>query len=81
MKLTILYFAHLAERTGTREETRDVPDGVSAGDLRELIERAHPKLAGMLTSVRLALDEEFAPDTTPLRDGQTVALIPPVSGG
>ncbi|MBK8206024.1 MAG: molybdopterin converting factor subunit 1 [Planctomycetes bacterium] len=81
MKVTILYFAHLPERTGTREETRDVPDGTSAGQLRTLLEAAHPELAGALQSCRIAINEEFVRDATPLADGQTVAFIPPVSGG
>ncbi len=81
MKVTILYFAHLPDRTGTREETRNVPDGVSAGQLRKLLESEHPRLAGALESCRVAVNEEFVQDETPLADGQTVAFIPPVSGG
>jgi molybdopterin converting factor subunit 1 len=81
LKLTLLYFAHLAERAGAREESREVADGINAGGLRALVEQAHPKLAGALATCRVAVDEEFAADDTPLRDGQTVAFIPPVSGG
>lgn len=77
----ILYFAHLPERTGTREETLAVPDGTSAGQLRALLEKAHPELGGALESCRVAINEEFVQDATPLADGQTVAFIPPVSGG
>lgn len=79
--VTVLYFAHLAERAGTREESRDVPDGATAGDLRAMIEQAHPKLSGMLAGVRVAVDEEFVKEDTPIKPGQTIAFIPPVSGG
>lgn len=81
MNVKILYFAHLPERTGTREETLTVAAGTSAGELRKLLEEAHPKLAGALQSCRVAINEEFVQDATPLADGQTVAFIPPVSGG
>ncbi len=81
MTLKLLYFAHLAERAGVREETREFADGVTAGGLRALVEQAHPKLGGALATCRVAVDEEFTADDTPLRDGQTVAFIPPVSGG
>lgn len=81
MRLTILYFAHLPERAGTREEARDVPPGTSAGGLRALVEGFHPGLKGMLGTCRIAVEEEFAADDQPLREGQTVAFIPPVSGG
>jgi molybdopterin converting factor subunit 1 len=81
MKLTLLYFAHLAERTGTREETRDVPDGTTTRELPALLAEAHPKLGDTLQSCRIAVDEEFASGDTTLKDGQTIAFIPPVSGG
>jgi molybdopterin converting factor small subunit len=38
-------------------------------------------LAGRLTSVRVAVDEEFADKSRELLGGEVVALIPPVSGG
>jgi molybdopterin converting factor subunit 1 len=81
MKLTLLYFAHLSERAGTREESREFPDGLRVDELRKQVERAHPRLAGMLGTCRVALDEEFAADDAVPQDGQTVAFIPPVSGG
>jgi len=81
MKLTILYFAHLVERTGTRHEVIVAPEGATAAALRALLAAAHPKLGEALKVCRLAVDEEFAPDSTLLRDGNTVAFIPPVSGG
>lgn len=81
MKLTVLYFAHLVERTGTRQESRDTPAGITAGALRDLLAGAHPKLGDALKSCRLAVNEEFAPDATVLQPGDTVAFIPPVSGG
>jgi sulfur-carrier protein len=81
MRVTILYFAHLVDRTGTREETREVPNGATAVILRDLVAKAHTKLGESLKTCRIAVDEEFVDGGTLLRDGQTVAFIPPVSGG
>ena len=81
MKLTLLYFAHLAERTGTREEVREVPAGCTPAKLRELLRAAYPTLGEALSACRIAIDEEFSDDAAELKDGQTVAFIPPVSGG
>lgn len=81
MNLRILYFAHLVERAGTREETRALPTGCTAAGLRELLAREKPRLGDALAGCRVAVDEEFARDDTPLREGQVVAFIPPVSGG
>lgn len=81
MKLTLLYFAHLAERAGAREETRDVPAGTSAKALVEILRKTHPKLGDALSACRIAVDEEFSDDGAILHEGQTIAFIPPVSGG
>ncbi|MCB9894279.1 MAG: molybdopterin converting factor subunit 1 [Planctomycetes bacterium] len=80
-RITVLYFAHLTERTGTREEQLDLPADATAGSVRKFVESLHPKLGGTLATCRVAVDEEFASDETVVHDGQTVAFIPPVSGG
>lgn len=79
--VTVLYFAHLVERTGTREEAVDVPEGAMVSELRELLGARHGKLSDALSACRVAVDEEFTNDATPILDGQTIAFIPPVSGG
>ncbi|BDU76728.1 MoaD/ThiS family protein [Mesoterricola sediminis] len=42
---------------------------------------AHPRLAPLPADALLAVNQSFAPRTAPLRDGDEVALMPPVSGG
>jgi len=81
MKLTILLFAILRERAG-RGELRcdDLPDGLDVAGLKAELEQRHPEL-GALGHVRGVLDTTYVTDDTPLPDGATVALIPPVSGG
>lgn len=80
MTVHVLYFAAARDAAGTAEETlREVPPTVA--DLRHALARAHPPLARVLARCRIAVDEEFADDATPLRDGCEVAVVPPVSGG
>lgn len=57
------------------------PAELSVRALLDLLEHTKPALRGRLGSVRVAVDEEFTDTSAPLRDGQVVALIPPVSGG
>jgi molybdopterin converting factor subunit 1 len=80
--VTILYFAGLAELLGTREEPLPWPSGERTGrDLAHALTERHPELAGRLQSVRFAVNEAFVDESEVVRAGDTVALIPPVSGG
>jgi molybdopterin converting factor small subunit len=56
-----------------------LPSSVAA--LLRALEDRHRGLSGRLQSVRVAVDEEFVELSRELRGGETVALIPPVSGG
>jgi len=80
MPVQVLYFAAAREAAGVaREALAEVP--ATVGDLRRALERAHPGLARVLPRCRLAVDQEFADDDAPLRDGVEVAVVPPVAGG
>ena len=79
--MTVLYFAAARERAGIPRETLELRDGATAGDAREAACAAHPALRAIAERLRLAVDQEFAPEDRPLRDGSEVAFIPPVSGG
>lgn len=80
--MTILYFAALRELVGcTRESAELPPEVVRVRDFSRWIQRRHPALAGRLKTVRFAIDERFADDDEPLHGANSVALLPPVSGG
>jgi molybdopterin converting factor subunit 1 len=80
--VTVLYFAALREIAGRDEQRIDLPPGVvTVGALRTYLERAMPPLAGRLRSIRFAVNESFAEEEAKLREGDVVALIPPVAGG
>jgi molybdopterin converting factor subunit 1 len=80
--VTVLYFAALRDLAGTSEEQLDLPaGGLDVAALLSMLEQRNPALQGRLASVRVAVNEEFTELSTLLRGGETVALIPPVSGG
>jgi molybdopterin synthase sulfur carrier subunit len=88
MTLVVLYFAALRELLGIPEETLHVeletlPAGTpfTVARLAERLVSVHPELEGRLASVRFAVNESFADAADPVRDGDTIAVIPPVSGG
>ncbi|HET7658149.1 MAG TPA: molybdopterin converting factor subunit 1 [Bacillales bacterium] len=77
--IRILWFAKLKEAMG-KDETlwSEVPLRVS-GLKQELQERYSdlPSLDGVM----VAVNEQYADENTELKDGDTIAFIPPVSGG
>ena len=81
-KVRILYFAGLRDLTGCSEEWLELPAAArTVAALLLQLQRARPELAGRLGSVRAAVNEAFAEATDPVAPNDTVALIPPVSGG
>jgi molybdopterin converting factor small subunit len=82
MALTIRYFAALRDKMGTSEQ---IVDHLAGSDGDGLVERliAHDPAAQALAhpSVRLIVNDEIAPRSLPLSDGDTIAFCPPFSGG
>jgi len=74
MRVTVRLFAGLRERAGrSRLELEDV---ARVGDVWERLE-----LGDEPTGLMYALNREYVDRRSELRDGDEVALIPPVSGG
>lgn len=73
--VTVLLFAGLRREVGRDRVVVELPPGATAGDAA--------RAAGVPDDVPhvLAVDEEYADAGTPVGDGQTVACVPPVSGG
>lgn len=76
--INILLFAHLQESIGESKISVDLSDR-TIGQIKEWIEIQYPQVS--LQYVMAAVNEEFATDATVVRKGDTVAFIPPISGG
>jgi molybdopterin synthase catalytic subunit len=80
MQLTIRLFAGLRERAGSSTLAVEVPDAGTVGDLLAALEGT--PVGGMpARSFIVAVNREYADPDVPVRAGDEVALIPPVSGG
>ena len=82
MHVTVRLFAGLRDLAGSELVEEFAEATVSVSALRDRLRDAYPALRPYLGRVAIAVNEEYTPDLTqPLHDGDTVALIPPISGG
>jgi molybdopterin converting factor subunit 1 len=81
MHVRIRLFARLRDLAGASELERDLGDASTAGDAWSALVSEFPVLADYTRSISCAVNEEYARMTTPLRTGDEVAFLPPVSGG
>src|SRR5208282_3369959 len=81
MKVNVLFFGITHDLTGFAQEQIDLPEGEKLEGLRRLYETRFPRLVSVGGSLLVAVNQEIAKGSTPLRDGDEVAFMPPVSGG
>jgi molybdopterin converting factor subunit 1 len=81
MRVTIKLFARLREIAGASRLERELADGASVGDLLAVLRAEFPRLADVTARIITSVNQEFATPDRLLRDGDEVAIFPPVSGG
>lgn len=79
MNVRICYFGLLAERRGLSEESVETSAGTTA-ELYAELDACH-SLGLSTRDFRAAVNDEFVMWDYPLKDGDAVALLPPMSGG
>ncbi len=81
MNLQVKLFATLKDRAGSSRVDVQLPDDATVAVLLDRLAAAQPKLAPSIPTCIVAINQEFAFGSTPIRSGDEVALFPPVSGG
>ena len=81
LRIRVRLFAMQREAAGTRELRLEVPLGSTVDDAWNAVVESVPALAPGRSSLRFAVNGEYADDDRPLEDGDELACIPPVSGG
>ncbi len=81
MSIRVLFFASLADITGTRDTSIEAAAVSDIGSVFAKFSEKYPALAAHRPSLLCALNSEFAGMETPVRDGDEIAFFPPVSGG
>lgn len=78
--LTVEYYGRLAAAAGAEQHTVTEKNITNAAQLIEYIKNNY-NIPDDFEGVAIAINNHLATPNQPLRDGDTVALLPPVSGG
>ena len=81
MRVRVRYLGMLKEIARCDEEPVEVADDASVGELFAALQQRIPQLQQFRHAIALAVNYEYSGSETRLREGDEVALIPPVSGG
>jgi len=81
MRISVSLYSRLQEVTGCAQTTESVPDGATLDDLWRQLAVRFPRLAGWERSTLIAVGVDYRPRHYVLKDGDEVALFPPVQGG
>lgn len=81
MRVKVLFFGRLKELVGRTEEDLEIREGERLEEVFTRYGARHPEVGQLRRSVVASVNQEFAPWSARLRNGDEVAFLPPVSGG
>jgi len=87
VRVKVRYFARFRDIAGVSEEEFDIPNNAKVKDLIELIKKKHPKFNDEIfeqneeADVNVSKNGRYVDFDEELREGDIIALFPPVSGG
>jgi sulfur-carrier protein len=80
-EIRALLFARLRDLAGCDSVTVEVPSPATVGELRRAISTRVAVLVDWLPRCAIAVDGEYAEDSTVIPPNCELAILPPVSGG
>eukprot|EP01041_Mallomonas_annulata_P010453 gene10453-21813_t len=82
MLVNVKFFASCREQTGLNSISIEIPgDFSNTTTLKGILLSQFPVLNAGMEEVSLAVNKKYIREEVILRDGDEVALIPPISGG
>ena len=81
MKIRLLYFAAIKEKTGLNQEDIELPESGTVRQLLEVFRAKYPETISILQVSRVAVNQDFVDLDHCLAENDEVAFIPPVAGG
>jgi molybdopterin converting factor small subunit len=81
VRVHLKMFAILRERSGVSETELELPEGATVAMAMAEAGRRFAPIAPLISRTLGAVNRDYADTGTRLKDGDELALIPPVSGG
>ena len=81
IKVSVIYFAQIHELTGIREEELIIEKGSTLTNLISKIEENHPSLLKVKENIQFAINCNLVRKNLSLKEGDQIAVFPPVAGG
>jgi molybdopterin converting factor subunit 1 len=81
MRVRVLYFGVLKDAFGCENEELELIAGATVADLLRGFRGREIGREGFWDSIAVAVNREYATGGVGLKEGDEVALLPPVSGG
>jgi molybdopterin converting factor subunit 1 len=81
VRISILYFATVKDATGIRMESIDISNDTTIREMLSKISIIYPKLKHILNNIQISVNYRIVDLNTVLKEGDEVALLPPISGG
>jgi molybdopterin converting factor subunit 1 len=81
MKIKIKVFASIKDICGFNEKELIVSDSIKVNEVVDLFVKSNQELSAKRDSLLIAVNEEYCTPDIILKDGDILAIFPPVSGG
>ena len=81
LQVRVLFFGMLKDLIGKEGDALTLNEGATVNSVIDRYQQGIPKLAQLLPSLAISVNQEYASVSTILHDGDEVGLLPPVSGG
>jgi molybdopterin converting factor subunit 1 len=81
MRILVRLFAGLRDGAKTDAIDLRLDSSATAAAVRARVGELFPAVAPLVARSAIAINQQYADDTQVLRDGDEVAILPPVSGG
>ena len=80
MTIQLLFFGISTDLVGANASAHDLKENATVKDLKKVLKTEYSGLKSM-HEFAIAVNETYAEDELELKEGDIVAVIPPVSGG